>query len=612
MLLIISLIVLTGWVFDLPALERFVPPSVGTKANSAFAIMLAAIALLRRDHRDLPAYSIAVALIGALTLGEYASNSNFGIDELLVRDPHYFFYPGRMSQYTSMGYVCLGFSLLFMRSRSLILREVSRALAAATGTLGLIVLVSHAFATPSLNLVGPHRNVAVPTAISFTIGAIGVQYANPLEGLVRLLHADNPGGVMLRRLLPAALAGTLALAFAVTHARRQFRWESGFSLTVVGAVVAACLVTVIVLSAAALQREDVARRESEQRFRLAANSAPVMIWMSGTDKLCVYFNDPWLHFTGRTFEAELGNGWAEGVHPEDLGECMSTYLDAFDGREQFRMQYRLRRHDGEYRWVFYTGVPRFSEGIFAGYIGSCLDVTDRKLAEEALADLERKVLNAQEEERSRIARELHDDINQRIAMLTVELGMATEREGPSPESDLRSSVDSAIHQLRDLATDIQAISRQLHASHLEYLGLASAAGALCRELGAQKQVEIDFRCDPVLPRLARDTSLSFYRVLQEALQNAIKHSGVRAFKVELAGSETEIRLSVGDEGVGFDPERADRHLGLGLISMRERMRLVRGEFALESSPGHGTTIRCRMRVGNSTPSDQVKHDEQTV
>src|SRR4051812_20029530 len=211
LLFIISLIVLTGWGFDLPASERFVPQSVGTKANSAVAILLTAVALFRRDHRDLPVYSIPVALIGALTLGEYFSYSNFRIDELLVHDTHYFLYPGRMSQYTSMGFVCLGLSLLSMRSRSLVLREVSRALAAAAGTLGLIVLVSHGFATPSLNLIAPPRNVAVPTAISFTIAAIGVQYANPLEGLVRLLHADNSGGVMLRRLLPAALISTLAL-----------------------------------------------------------------------------------------------------------------------------------------------------------------------------------------------------------------------------------------------------------------------------------------------------------------------------------------------------------------------------------------------------------------
>jgi two-component system NarL family sensor kinase len=193
-------------------------------------------------------------------------------------------------------------------------------------------------------------------------------------------------------------------------------------------------------------------------------------------------------------------------------------------------------------------------------------------------------------------------------MLTGELGMAMERTEPASESDLRGSIDSAVQQLRSLATAIQGISRRLHASHLEYLGLASAAGALCREFGAQQNVEIDFRCDPVLPRLDRDVSLSFYRVLQEALQNAIKHSGVRAFKVELTGTDSEMRLSVSDEGVGFDPEREDKHHGLGLLSMRERMRLVRGEFALESQPGMGTTIRCRVRAGVSTPSGQVEHD----
>jgi len=118
-------------------------------------------------------------------------------------------------------------------------------------------------------------------------------------------------------------------------------------------------------------------RESEERFRLVANTAPVMIWMSGTDKLCNYFNKFWLDFTGRSINSELGNGWAEGVHPEDLQRCMNTYVQAFDRHELFRMEYRLRRHDAEYRWILDTGVPRFDkDGQFAGYIGSCVDVTE--------------------------------------------------------------------------------------------------------------------------------------------------------------------------------------------------------------------------------------------
>ena len=120
------------------------------------------------------------------------------------------------------------------------------------------------------------------------------------------------------------------------------------------------------------KQAEQALRESEERFRLVANTAPVKIWMSGTDKLCTYFNQRWLEFTGRPLEAELGNGWAEGVHPEDLSRCMDTYTQAFDRREPFQIEYRLRRHDGEYRWLSDSGVPRFNpDHSFAGYIGSC-------------------------------------------------------------------------------------------------------------------------------------------------------------------------------------------------------------------------------------------------
>ena len=163
-------------------------------------------------------------------------------------------------------------------------------------------------------------------------------------------------------------------------------------------------------------------RESEERFRLVANTAPVLIWMAGADKLCTYFNQPWLEFTGRPLEADLGNGWTEVVHPDDRSTLLDTYTQVFDRRGRFEMEYRLRRHDGEYRWVSDLGVPRFNpDGSFAGYIGSCMDVTERKIAEEALTNMGRKLIEAHEEERTWIGRELHDDINQRIALLSIEL-----------------------------------------------------------------------------------------------------------------------------------------------------------------------------------------------
>jgi PAS domain S-box-containing protein len=340
------------------------------------------------------------------------------------------------------------------------------------------------------------------------------------------------------------------------------------------------------------RKAQAALKESEQRFRLVANTAPVMIWTTGTDKQCNYVNKPWLDFTGRTFEQELGSGWAEGIHSEDVVDSLRTYTEAFDKREQFEMQYRLRRHDGEYRWIFDIGVPRFiHDGSFAGYIGSCLDVTERKRAEEALSTIGRRLIEAHEEERTWIGRELHDDINQRLALLAVELDLWG-KEGS--RSKFSEHLSSAQNRITEIAKDVQALSHRLHSSKLDYLGLTAAARSFCKELSDQAKVEVQFNHSAVPSVVPKEVSLCLFRVLQEALQNAIKYSGVRLFHVHLHGTPDGVELTVSDAGRGFDEQEEFSRQGLGLISMRERLQMVHGVLEVKTQPGAGTIIWARI------------------
>ena len=344
----------------------------------------------------------------------------------------------------------------------------------------------------------------------------------------------------------------------------------------------------------ARKRAEVALREQEESFRIVANAAPVMIWISGVDKLCTFFNQGWLEFTGRSLESELGNGWAEGVHPVDLRGCLETYTRAFDRRESFSMEYRLRRHDGEYRWILDQGLPIFkADGSFAGYIGSGMDVTGRKLAEEALSRASQRLIEAHEEERRRIARELHDDINQRIGLLAANL-YHLKQSVPASAAELMPEIEEAGEQVAELGRELQSLSHRLHSSKLELLGLRVAAASFCKDCSNLQKVEIEFHAENIPRVLSAEISLCLYRVLQEALQNATKHSGARQFKVSLTGGANEIELTVQDSGIGFEPEDAIRGRGLGLTSMQERLKLVNGQLFIESKLQQGTTIQARV------------------
>ncbi len=222
------------------------------------------------------------------------------------------------------------------------------------------------------------------------------------------------------------------------------------------------------------------------------------------------------------------------------------------------------------------------------------DVTERKLAEEALATIGRRLIEAHEEERTWLARELHDDINQRLALVAVELDRW--KQHPPSAEQLTEQISHTKERIDQIARDVQGLSHRLHSSKLEYLGLSTAASSFCKELSEQNKVEVQFKHAGIPRNLPKEVSLCLFRVLQEALQNARKHSGVRSFAVDLHGTEDVIDLTVSDVGRGFEEQEAFTRHGLGLISMRERLQLVHGELSVKSKPGAGTTIRARVRL----------------
>ncbi len=342
------------------------------------------------------------------------------------------------------------------------------------------------------------------------------------------------------------------------------------------------------------KRAERLRQESESRFRLLIDSAPVMIWTADTGRHATDFNRAWLDFTGRAIEQELGEGWISGIHPDDLDGCLAAYWTAFDNQEPFRIEYRLRRADGQYRWILHAGAPRLtSNGVFLGYTGSAVDITEHRLATATLSTLSRRLMQAQEEERRRIARELHDDVCQRVAALTMQIAQLMHRL-PKDDDNLRPSVSELSRKSKDLGTDIQALSHRLHSSKLQLLGLPGAAASFCRELAGQHDVRINFSHEDVPAQLSEEMGIGLFRVMQEALMNAVKHSGVQEIDVALRANGTALYLDVVDRGVGFTVDDARLYRGLGLVSMRERLNLLGGELFVKSRPGDGTTVTARV------------------
>lgn len=345
------------------------------------------------------------------------------------------------------------------------------------------------------------------------------------------------------------------------------------------------------------KRQETILRNSEERFRLAAQAGKMFAyeWDAATDVLVRSAESTNILGVSETIRL-TGQQALSRVHPDDQEKLAAALAGLTPEKPNLQVTYRIIRPDDSLIWVERNSIAHFDEqGALLRIVGMVVDITERKRAEEALSSARLRLIEAQEQERTRIARELHDDIGQRLALLAVQLDQL-QHNVPNLPAEILCRLGELRKQTAEMAADIQSLSHEMHSSKLEYLGIAAAMKSFCREFGEKQKVEVDFKAHDLPAPLPRDVSLCLFRVLQEALHNSAKHSGVGNFEVRLWGTleEDEIHLTVRDSGAGFDSEAAKESRGLGLISMEERLKLLNGTFSIDSQPNHGTTIHARV------------------
>jgi PAS domain S-box-containing protein len=343
------------------------------------------------------------------------------------------------------------------------------------------------------------------------------------------------------------------------------------------------------------RRTEEALRASEQRFRLAAHAGKMFSyeWDAATDVIVRSGEYAAMLCADGVEPRTTGGQILTKVHPDDREKVLAAHGALSPEQPDLRVSHRMATPDDSVIWVEKTGRAHFNEeGKLLRVVGMVTEITDRKLAEAALADVSRKLIEAQEEERKRIARELHDDIGQRLAMLTIELELL--RQDPPGMADIRTHLGKLQEQASEITSDVQTLSHELHSTKLDYLGPIAAMRSLCQDLGHQSKMQIGFESHDFPGSLAPGISLCLYRVLQEALRNSARHSGSKQAEVRLWGTANEVHLTVSDLGAGFDIRAPKSGPGLGLVSMEERLKLLKGTLSIDSQPNRGTTIHARV------------------
>jgi PAS domain S-box-containing protein len=381
-----------------------------------------------------------------------------------------------------------------------------------------------------------------------------------------------------------------------------YKWE------IIG-VSSLCLVQALLIAGLLVQRTN--RRQAENRFRQTIEAAPNGMVIVGKDGTIVLANAQMEKLFGYAKEEMLGQP-VEMLVPRKVRDQHRADRRRFFATPQARPMGPGRdlfgqRKDGS-QFPVEIGLSPVQTDAGPLVLASIIDITERKQAEEGLRAsqselrvLTGRLLQAQETERRRIARELHDDLNQDLALLAVEMEILGQKL-PGAAAPLHGHLQALSARVKELSSSVHDLSHQLHPSKLEQLGLLVTVRALCKELTQNHGLPIEFIHHEVPEALPEDTALCLYRIVQEALRNVIKHSEARQAEVELSGGADTLCLRIVDDGTGFDLRAADHGGGLGLVSMRERLRLVGGEMAIDSRPSAGTRIEVRVPVDAAGPA----------
>lgn len=345
-------------------------------------------------------------------------------------------------------------------------------------------------------------------------------------------------------------------------------------------------------------------RKSEERFRSLVTATSQVVWTTNRRGKVTGAIPSWQAFTGQSDQDTQGFGWSEMIHPEDRPRTMEIWSQSIKSKSIYDTEYRLRRYDGEYRYMLVRGVPVMeADGSVREWVGTCTDITERKRFEQELQEsairlrfLSARLLSAQEEERKAIARELHDSIGSSLAALKVRVSKALSPDAKGDPGSMLKSLESLSSAIEDTIDETRRIYMALRPSILDDIGVVAAIEWFCRNFSRiYTGIDILKRIELNEDKMPESLKIVIFRVMQEALNNAAKYSKAEMVNLSLIGSEDAIELRIEDNGVGFDPDMVssarDDHRGLGLTSMRERIELSGGSLTIESTPGWGTRIQ---------------------